>query len=90
MLAEARTELLERVDGLRDELKAEIHEVKAEIHEVKAQVARIAFLVEEQNARNKVVLDGLMAYIDRQARVEQRVDGVERTVRGLAASRDRA
>ena len=75
MLSGVRTELLERIDQVKNELKADIHElraeihgvkadihgVKAEIHGVKAEVARIAFLIEEQNARNKVVLDALMA-----------------------------
>jgi uncharacterized protein (UPF0335 family) len=44
-------------------------------------------LIEEQNARNKVVLDGLTALMSRQDRVEQRVDDVEATVRDLAAAR---
>lgn len=115
MLGEVRTELLERIDQAKDELRAEIHgvraelhhlkaevhelraeihEVKAELHEVKAglhgvqaEVARIGLLIEEQNARNKVVLDALMAIIDRQSRIEQRMDKVEETVRGLAAAR---
>jgi chromosome segregation ATPase len=122
MLSGVRTELLERIDQVKNELKADIHEVKAdidgvkaeihgvkaeihelraeihgvkaeihgvkaEIHEVKAEVARIAFLIEEQNARNKVVLDGLMAVIDRQDRTERRMDTVEETVRALASAR---
>lgn len=52
MLGEVRTELLERID-------ARFHELKADIHEVKAGMARTMLLLEEQNARNKVVLDGL-------------------------------
>lgn len=101
MLAQVRTELLERMDQQERSFKAEIHGIRAEIHGVKAEnqgikaemhgvkaeVARIAFLVEEQNARNKVVLDALVAFIDRQGRVEQRMDEVERTVRSLASAR---
>jgi chromosome segregation ATPase len=107
MFTGMRTELLDRIDQSKNELraeihgvkaevagvKAEIHGVKAEIHGVKAEVAglkaevaRVAFLVEEQNARNKIVLDGLAAYIDRQERVEQRMDTVEDTVRSLASA----
>jgi chromosome segregation ATPase len=76
------------------EVKAEIHEVKTEIHEVKAgmhamqaQMARIEVLVEEQNARNRIVLDGITAVLSRQNQVEQRVTQVEDTVRKLATVR---
>lgn len=63
------------------EVKAEIHEVKAEIHEVKVHVSqieksvhKIALLVEEQNNRNKIVLDGLSQLFQRQERIEKKVD----------------
>jgi len=78
-----------KIDALRAEIhevKAEIHEVKAEIHEVKAGMARIEVLVEEQNARNRIVLDGIAALLSRQNQVEQRVTQVEDTVRELAAA----
>jgi chromosome segregation ATPase len=108
MLGAVRTELLERIDQTKHELKAEIQEVKAEIQEVRAEVhalkgevhdvkaglhglqaamARITLLFEEQNARNKIVLDALSAFMDRQMRIEQRMDAVEETVRSLAAAR---
>jgi chromosome segregation ATPase len=122
MLREVRTELLERIDqakaelrsdmqrmearldakidaqgiSLRSEmaeLRAEVKEVKAdltalrgEVHGMRAELARVASMVEEQNARNRIVLDGLMAYIDRQNRLEKRMDDVEETVRKLAAA----
>lgn len=80
MLAEVRSELFSRIDQAKLELRGEILGIKADI-------ARLGFLIEEQNARNKIVLDGLAAFIDRQARVEQRMDAIEETVRGLAAGR---
>src|SRR5689334_23079447 len=62
MLSAVRTELFERIDQAKTELRAEIQqvrvelqEVKAEIHGLKADMARLLFLVEEQNSRNKVV-----------------------------------
>ncbi len=62
-------------------VKAEIHEVRAEIHEVKAGLAkldksvhRVALLVEEQNNRNKIVLDGLAQLFTRQDRIEKKLD----------------
>jgi uncharacterized protein YPO0396 len=75
------------IDALRAELKAGIHEVKADIHEVKASVVRIEVLVEEQNARNKIVLDRITALLSRQNQLEQRVTDVEETVRKLATAR---
>lgn len=87
MLAEVRSELLSRIDQTKLELRAEIQEVKAELVGIKADVARLGFLIEEQNARNKIVLDALAAFIDRQARVEHRMDVIEETVRGLASGR---
>jgi chromosome segregation ATPase len=86
---ELRAELkgdIHRLDATIHEVKAEIHEVKAEIHEVKAGMARIEVLVEEQNARNRSVLDGITALLSRQNQVEQRVVQVEDTVRKLAAA----
>ena len=87
MLVGVRTEILHRIDEVREEVKAEIHGVKAEIHEVKASVARIEVLVEEQNARNRIVLEGITALLSRQNQVEQRVTDVEDTVRKLATAR---
>lgn len=63
------------------EVKADIHEVKAEIHDVKANIAKLdksvhkmALLMEEQNNRNKIVLDGLSQLFERQERVEKKLN----------------
>ncbi len=89
-----RAELKGDIHELRAELKGDIHELKgdihrldAAIHEMSAGMARIEVLVEEQNARNKIVLDGITALLSRQNQVEDRVDKVEDTVRKLAAAR---
>jgi septal ring factor EnvC (AmiA/AmiB activator) len=74
-----------KIDAVRAELKADLHEVKAGMHGMQAQMARIEVLVEEQNARNKIVLDGITALLSRQNQVEERVTQVEDTVRKLAA-----
>ncbi len=84
--AELKAEIHE-VRAELHEVRAELHELKAEIHEVKAGVARIEVLVEEQNARNRIVLDGIVALLSRQNQVEQRVEQVEDTVRKLVAGR---
>ncbi|MBK8258126.1 MAG: hypothetical protein IPK82_36355 [Polyangiaceae bacterium] len=56
----------------------------SQIQDVKADVARVIFLVEEQNARNKVVLYAMMSVLNRQDHCEKRLDAVEATVRDLA------
>jgi uncharacterized protein YPO0396 len=88
MKAEMRGELHEMKAEMRGELhemRGEIHRLDASIHEVEATTARIEVLVEEQNARNKMVLDGITALLSRQNQVEERMDRVEDTVRALAA-----
>jgi septal ring factor EnvC (AmiA/AmiB activator) len=96
---QTKSELRAEIHQTKSELRAEIHEVKADVrelrvtvhrleagqHEVKAEMARVAFLVEEQNARNKVVLDALVTFMERQGRLEERMDSVEATVRALAS-----
>jgi chromosome segregation ATPase len=99
-IQEVRTELKAEIQEVRTEvqgvkaevreLKAEIHDIKAVVHATQAQVARIELLVEEQNARNKIVLDGITAILSRQEQVEQRISNVEDTVRALAAARPAA
>ena len=56
------------------------------IHQVASEVARVGMLVEEQNSRNNLVLEGLTGLFERQTRVEHRVDGVEEMVRSLGRS----
>jgi chromosome segregation ATPase len=84
---------IQKVDAKLDAVRVELHEVRADIHrldasihEMKAGMARIEVLVEEQNARNRIVLDGITALLSRQNQVEQRVVQVEDTVRELAAT----
>jgi uncharacterized protein (UPF0335 family) len=93
---QSKSELRGEIQQVKGELlgeiyqvKATLHAVEAGLHAVQADVARIALLVEEQNARNKVVLDGLVAVMTRQERVEHRMDKVEETVRGLASAASR-
>lgn len=84
-----RAELKAEIQGVKADLqgvKADLHEVKAAVHGMQAQMSRIEVLVEEQNTRNKIVLDGITAMLSRQNQVEERVTQVEATVRTLAAA----
>lgn len=76
-----------KIDAVKAELKAEIGGVKADIHDLKAGQARMLFLIEEQNARNKIVLDAIAAMMSWRTEVDQRLDDVERTVRSLVTAR---
>ena len=84
----------QRLDAKIDAGKADVQGVKAEIHDLKeafhgmqAQLTRMEVLIEAQDARNKIVLDGITALLSRQNQVEDRVRQVEDTVRDLAAAR---
>ncbi len=86
----ARTELRAEIGTARTELGAEIGSVKSElqavkaaIHDVKSEVHRLAILIEEQNARNKIVLEGLTGLFQRQDRIEKRTDEMEMTLANL-------
>lgn len=73
---------------VRDELKAEIRSgghrtdslearLESYFEKMMSEIHRIGLLVEEQNARNIIVLDGLRSLFDRQERLEARVRDLE-------------
>jgi hypothetical protein len=81
MLYSVRDEMISHAEKKFQETEVRFHEVKAEIHEVKAIVARLeksyhnmALLLEEQNNRNKIVLDGLSHLFERQERIENKLN----------------
>lgn len=55
-----------RIDENTHEIKKMRAEMKEEFHEIK-------LLVEEQNARNRIVLDGLTSLFARQERIEKKL-----------------
>ncbi len=101
MLQLVRTELKADIRSLSSEMKAgfsqmdarfkqvdsKFNQVQSQLDHVLSDVARIGFLVEEQNANNRVVLEGLTGLWQRQERVETRVDDVEKFVRWIAQTR---
>ncbi len=66
-----------KVDAVNAKIDVVSAELKAQMHGMQGQMARIEVLVEEQNSRNKVVLDGITALLSRQSRVEERLDRLE-------------
>jgi uncharacterized phage infection (PIP) family protein YhgE len=55
------------IAGLRSELKSDIEKVLAAVH-------RVSLLVEEQNARNKYVLDGYGLLSERMDKIEKKFE----------------
>lgn len=94
MLYLVRDELKADLGSLRGEnksIKGEIAVIKGEIASIKGEMAsmrsemtsgihRIALLVEEQNARNAFVLDGLNVLFHRQDRIEKTVAELQEIV----------
>jgi chromosome segregation ATPase len=66
-------ELDAKMDSIANRLSSEIQKVRSDIH-------RVIALVEEQNNRNRAVLDGYQSLYDRQDRVEEKVEQLEATI----------
>ena len=73
-----------QVDARFNTLESEIKKVQSSVYKIEADVARIGILMEEQNSRNQIVLEGLTGLFQRQDRLEKRVDDVETLVRSIA------
>ena len=72
------------VDARFDSLE---HKMNSGFESLKAEITRLAVLIEGQDARNKVVLEGLTNLTQRQDRLEVRFQDVESTVRTIAGFR---
>jgi chromosome segregation ATPase len=55
-------------------VEAKVEQLDAKVESVLAAVHRVGLLVEEQNARNKFVLDGYTSLNDRLEKVERKID----------------
>jgi len=58
MLFEMEDRLSHKIESEISGVRSEVHGLKSEISGVKSELHRVALLVEEQNARNKYVMDG--------------------------------
>jgi methyl-accepting chemotaxis protein len=99
MLDHVRSELKADIRGLRSEMKSgfrqvdsrfeqidsRFEQIDSKLEQVLSQVSRIGTLVEEQNSRNQVVLEGLTGLYRRQDRIELEVGEIRNTVYSLAA-----
>ncbi len=65
------------IDGRFNQVDAQFKKVYSEIEKVLAAIHRTNALVEEQNARNRYVLDGYTSLYDAQQVLEKRVKDIE-------------
>lgn len=69
-IEQLRSEFSQKIEQLRSEFRSEIDQLRHEIGQLKVMVHRTNLLVEEQNANNRIVLEGLQAIWQRQNRLE--------------------
>jgi chromosome segregation ATPase len=62
------------IDARFNEVDVRFERVEASIQNLISEVHRLAILIEEQNARNRIVLDGLTGLFARQERLEAKID----------------
>ncbi len=72
-------------------IDARFTEMDAKFERVLSEIFRIGVLVEEQNNRNRFVLDGYASLYERQERFEatmnRRMDGLEEIIRSWSKSK---
>lgn len=74
----------QKIDARFDKIDARFTEQDAKFDKLGGEIHRLAVLVEEQNAKNNIVLEGLRGLFDRQERVEKRTDQMEQILSRLA------
>lgn len=72
MLNLTRKELIHRMDAGFDRVDSRFKGIDSRFEKMEATLARMAFQFEEQNANNRIVLEGLQALWQRQDKLEAR------------------
>ena len=80
MLTSVREELKSEIRAVKSQVKGLESRLDSRLEKVQAEIHRIALMVEEQNARNIIVMNGLGSLFNRHQRVEDRQSAVENTV----------
>lgn len=70
-----RDELLAETRAHRNETAAMEKRLEGKLELMTAEIRRSSVLIEEQHARNQIVLDGLKLVLDRQDRLEANLRG---------------
>ena len=69
-----------KIDSKFAEMNSQIQELHSEIQSVHSAVHRVALLMEEQNARNKYVLDGYTSLNDRLEEQSQEIAHINKNL----------
>lgn len=72
MLALVRDELRSDIRSVNLNLESSKSEVKSQLAEMRSQLSRMELLFEEQNANNRIALEGHQAVWQRLNRIEER------------------
>ena len=72
MLALVRDELKSDIRGSEQKMESGFQKMASDFHKLEAGNSRTQLLIEEQNANNQIVLEGLQALWQRQENLEQR------------------
>jgi len=77
-----KQELKSDITTSRLETKSGFTKMEADISQVKSAVFQMQALLEEQNSRNRVALDGYATVYEKQISIEERVGKLEKRVFG--------
>ncbi len=95
MLTTLRKQIKSEINSSEKRLESKINQVESKINQVDSKVElvlseihRMAILMEEQNSRNKFVLDGYASLYERQDRLELRFDAHEKNIEDLILKRN--
>ena len=95
MLTTLRKQIKSEINSSEKRLESKINQVESKINQVESKIElvlsemhRMAILMEEQNSRNKFVLDGYASLYERQDRLELRFDAHEKNIEDLILKRN--
>ncbi len=88
MLTILRKQIKSEINSSEKRLESKINQVESKIELVLSEIHRMAILMEEQNSRNKFVLDGYASLYERQDRLELRFDAHEKNIEDLILKRN--
>jgi chromosome segregation ATPase len=72
-----------KIDARFDVMSSRLEEMHSSLEKMSSRMHQMHLLAEEQNARNKIVMDGLTSLFVRQERGEERIDSMEKLLARL-------
>ena len=76
-----------RLDSKFSQIESKLNQVESKIELVLSEIRRMIVLIEEQNARNKFILDGYASLHERLDRLELRFDQHEKKIENFILKR---